>query len=244
MKIILVAFFNVITNASAYAIMEDWDHFTFTQEWPQTACLLGELEQKECAIPPYISSFVIHGLWPSTRNTVGPQKCSNTPFDPMNIKNLTNELNDSWPNLFKTRDEYEFWRHEWVQHGTCAASLKATGTEYLYFRKTLDLMQKFNATKYLNAEKIYPSSKTSYSTADIAAKLSKRIGSDVDLQCYLDKNSRQSKSFLAEIRICMDKKFNVISCRNLVDSNLYFRTKKRPNTELCKGTLIIPEIKG
>lgn len=27
---------------SAHA--SDWDHFTFTQEWPQTTCMLGKVE--------------------------------------------------------------------------------------------------------------------------------------------------------------------------------------------------------
>lgn len=203
------------------------------------------LLQQQCVIPPRITSFVIHGLWPSKGNTKKPVNCSNQTFDPNSIKNLTNELNNAWPNLYKTKDKYEFWRHEWSEHGTCAVSINATGTEYLYFRKTLDLMQTFNATKYLNAENIFPSDEKNYSTDDIAKILFKEIGNDVDLQCYPEQNLRQSsnKNVLAEIRICMDKKFNVISCKNFSDSNMYFRTKKNSDTEPCAGTLIFPEIR-
>lgn len=234
----------LFATTSAYSRVDEWDHFIFSQEWPQTACLLGKLEHKQCLIPSYITSFVIHGLWPSEGNTLGPENCTGTPFDMNLIKNLTNELNHYWPNLYNNTEKDDFWRHEWSTHGTCAVSLEATGTEYLFFRKTLDLMKTYNITTFLNAGKIVPSDTNVYTAAAVESNLSSQLGHDVDLQCFYSKNfGADSKTgILSEVRICMDKKFNVISCKN-PNTKLYFRSGKKAHTETCNGKIRFPEIK-
>ncbi|XP_071162904.1 ribonuclease Oy-like isoform X1 [Mytilus edulis] len=226
--------FLLTSTAGAFSVK--WDHFTFTQEWPQTACLMGKAESKKCYIPDYINSFIIHGLWPSSGKTEGPKNCSSVPFDINKIKNLTDELLHAWPNIYSSTGRYDFWKHEWDTHGTCALSLNTTGTEYLFFRKTLDLMKIYNASRYLSKMNIIPSD-TPYVTKTVQSVIQKALGVMPNLQCYRYK----SDYLLAEIRICMDKRFKLIECPTS-DSTLYW--KRRAETEPCRGGKIyFPEIK-
>lgn len=234
----------VTSQVSAHA--SDWDHFTFTQEWPQTTCMLGKVEKKTCVIPPSITSFVIHGLWPTAGSSEGPSNCSGPDFDMNILKNLTSELNTSWPNLYINTPKVDFWRHEWEAHGKCALSLNTTGTEYLFFRKTLDLMAKFNISRSLNQANIIPDDSKLYSVSNVVAALKKILGVKTDLQCFSGsgENIRAGKrQYLAEIRICMRKTFQLVSCTNNKDTNLYFKSKKKAHTEPCRSKFTFPQIK-
>ena len=234
----------VTSQVSAHA--SDWDRFTFAQEWPQTTCMLGKKEKKTCVIPPSITSFVIHGLWPSSGSSEGPTNCSGPAFNMDTIKNLTSELNNSWPNLYTNTPLIDFWRHEWEAHGRCALTLKTTGTEYLFFRKTLDIMAKFNISRSLNQANVIPDDSKLYSVNNVMAALNKILGVKTNLQCFSSsyENIRAGKhQYLAEIRICMTKTFQLISCTDNENTNVYFKSKKKAYTEPCRGKFTFPQIK-
>lgn len=230
-----------LLTSTAGAFSAKWDHFTFTQEWPQTACLMGKAEHKKCRIPNYINSFIIHGLWPSSGKTEGPKNCSSVHFDINKIKNLTNELQHAWPNIYSNTPPNDFWKHEWYTHGTCALSLNTTGTEYLFFRKTLDLMKIYNASRFLSKMNITPNDTTPYVTKTIESVLQSKLGVVPDLQCYRHKLGKRQPHLLAEIRICMDKQFKLFKCP-YDDSTLYW--SRRSQTQPCsRGKIYFPEIK-
>ncbi|VDI63273.1 ribonuclease T2 [Mytilus galloprovincialis] len=237
----VTAIFLLTSIATTYGAR--WDHFIFAQEWPQTACTMGKKEEhKTCSIPAYINSFIIHGLWPSLGSKEGPKNCKSVPFVMSKIKNLTDELQHAWPNIFRKSRPSDFWKHEWNTHGTCALSLNTTGTEYLFFRKALDLIKTYNASKYLNKVNITPSDTTPYVTKTIENILKKKLGVMPNLQCYRYKSqSGKRKTDLAEIRICMDKQFKLIKCPH-GDSTLYW--SRLSQTQSCRGgEIYIPEIK-
>ncbi|CAC5391613.1 RNASET2 [Mytilus coruscus] len=188
-----------------------------------------------------INSFIIHGLWPSSGKTEGPKNCSSVHFDMNKIKNLTNELQHAWPNIYSNSAPNDFWKHEWKTHGTCALSLNTTGTEYLFFRKTLDLMKKYNASTFLSKMNITPNDTTPYVTKTIESVLQKKLGVMPNLQCYRYKLGKRQTYLLAEIRICMDKQFKLFKCPN-GDSTLYWN--RLSQTQRCYGGKIyFPEIK-
>ncbi|XP_052058386.1 ribonuclease Oy-like isoform X2 [Mytilus californianus] len=239
--IFVTAIFLLPSTAGAFSAK--WDHFTFTQEWPQTACLMGKAEHKKCNIPNYINSFIIHGLWPSSGKTEGPKNCSSVHFDMNKIKNLTNELQHAWPNIYSNTRPDDFWKYEWKTHGTCALSLNTTGTEYLFFRKTLDLMKIYNASMFLSKVNIIPSDTTQYVTKTIESVLQNKLGVMPTLQCYRSEfqSGKRQTNLLAEIRICMTKQFKLIKCPD-GDSTLYWN--RLSQTQRCYGGKIyIPEIK-
>ncbi|CAG2219044.1 RNASET2 [Mytilus edulis] len=158
------------------------------------------------------------------------------------ISNLTDELQHAWLNIFRKSRPSDFWKHEWNTHGTCALSLNTTGTEYLFFRKALDLIKTYNASKFLNKVNITPSDTTPYVTKTIENILKKKLGVMPNLQCYRYKSqSGKRKTDLAEIRICMDKQFKLIKCPH-GDSTLYW--SRLSQTQSCRGgEIYIPEIK-
>ena len=40
-----------------------------------------------------------------------------------------------WTNLFADKPMDDFWKHEWIKHGTCAAQLPVLNSEHKYFQK-------------------------------------------------------------------------------------------------------------
>lgn len=223
--------------------VDSWDQFRFTQEWPQTACIMGKSEDKGCQIPTYINSFTIHGLWPSSRTGMGPANCSGPPFNMALIRNLTAELNTSWPNIFSNTRYDDFWNHEWDTHGKCALSVPQTGTEYLFFKTALDLMRKYNVSRYLNKANITADNKY-HTYAKVDNTIKQQLGVQPDIYCHYGKtNSGKKVMMLAEIRLCMSKSFVLEDCEG--STTLFFKSRKhQPQTEPCskKRPFLFPKI--
>ncbi|KAJ1962372.1 hypothetical protein GGI12_002690 [Dipsacomyces acuminosporus] len=121
-------------------------------------------------------SFTVHGLWPDTCS--GKQLPSNGCDRSRAYTNITGILGANDPELLEQMNKYWpsnkgdnnwFWTHEWVKHGTCVTTLhprcygndKENGyfekKEVLdYFRSILELREKFNLYKALNASGIVP----------------------------------------------------------------------------------------
>ncbi|CAG2228103.1 RNASET2 [Mytilus edulis] len=188
----------------------DWDIFTFTQEWPTTVCVQGEQEHHKCVIPDGVSTWSIHGLWPTKYGTEGPTECRQVPFDANVIKNITSELSKFWANMYADTSDTSFWEHEWTKHGTCAMDLPATATEYLYFRKALDVMKGLDATILLNNKNIMPSDTKVYNVSQLETAIQDQIGVVPRIECAYDQKTR--KHLVYEVEICLSKTFKPISC--------------------------------
>ncbi len=44
------------------------------------------------------------------------------------------QLEAHWTNVHKNAEEFDFWRHEWEKHGTCAMNNYKLDTELKYFQ--------------------------------------------------------------------------------------------------------------
>jgi ribonuclease T2 len=100
------------------AVIEYSVQFTFDQKpldiltlrvtWPKTKCL--DPGKNTCTIDSKVTSWGIHGLWPNYNGGSWPEYCNKSnKFDSNQVKNLLNDLNVLWPNLYSNSDIYSFW---------------------------------------------------------------------------------------------------------------------------------------
>jgi len=203
-----------------------WDHLTFTQQWPATACIAAGHHHR-CVIPEAVSTWTIHGLWPTLKHTRGPYFCNHTwHFNEAEIGDLEPEMEVSWPNLFAESPLTSLWKHEWTKHGTCAASLPALRGEHNYFRKSLDLREKYPIGVLLSKSAIYARSEPKgYNLSDISAALRNQLqGKVVSIQCFFASSSsslssssssssfHSTRQYLYQVEICLNKQFDPIDC--------------------------------
>ncbi|XP_048733907.1 ribonuclease Oy-like [Ostrea edulis] len=196
--------------AAVSAYTEDWDIFTYTQEWPVAVCINGREEHHTCSIPQDVTGWGIHGMWPTKTGTRGPTSCGTQPFDQNAISAILPKLKLLWPNMYSDSSEYSFWEHEWSKHGTCASSLNSTSTEYKYFSKALDLYTRFNGQTLLGKQGIVPSSSATYNIKPTEAALKRELGVNALVQCTYDHDTR--RQVIYEIEICLNKSFEPVDC--------------------------------
>ncbi|XP_078315459.1 ribonuclease Oy-like isoform X2 [Crassostrea virginica] len=196
--------------AAVSAYSDDWDIFTYTQEWPVAVCVKGKEEHHTCGIPPGVQGWGIHGLWPTKTGTEGPTSCGSQPFNEHAITPLLPHLKILWPNMYSDTSTTSFWEHEWSKHGTCASSLNATSTEFRYFSKALDLYARFNGQTMLGNQGIVPSTTATYDIKATEAALKKELGVNALVQCAYDHNTR--RQIVYEIEICLNKNFEPVDC--------------------------------
>lgn len=103
------------------------------------------------------NNHTIHGLWPQLSEHRWPEFCTTEKFDINQIQNLVPILNIVWPSVNSRHDneynEYnevcgdddnginiysnnDFWKHEWMRHGTCNYN---HFNQYHYFDKAVEL---------------------------------------------------------------------------------------------------------
>ena len=154
--------------------------------------------------------WTIHGLWPSKYGSKGPNGCqTGENFDIEKLQSILEDLKKFWPDVLKRPDPNSFWKHEWEKHGTCATEIEAIENQLEYFKKGLELNWIHSIEKYLENFGINPGD--SYTADNILNSISTQTGSQAAIQC--DKFGE--KFFLREIRICFDKNFGVVTCKNI-----------------------------
>ncbi|MBV8550005.1 MAG: ribonuclease T2 [Acidobacteriaceae bacterium] len=82
----------------------DFDYYVLSLSWSPEFCY-NHQSSPECS-EHY--GFIVHGLWPQSRNGYGPEFCSHAP-GPADIHSYLRIMPD--PGLI---------RHEWAAHGTCS----------------------------------------------------------------------------------------------------------------------------
>ncbi|XP_062566794.1 ribonuclease Oy-like, partial [Saccostrea cucullata] len=176
----------LVLCSTVYAYSDEWDIFTYTQEWPVAVCIKGKEEHHSCSIPQGVQGWGIHGMWPTKTGTEGPTSCGTQPFNTDAISVLLPHLKILWPNMYSDTSEYSFWEHEWSKHGTCASSLNVTSTEYRYFSKALDLYTRYNGQTLLANQGIVPSHTATYNIKPTEAALKRELGVNALVQCTYD----------------------------------------------------------
>ncbi|XP_043462281.1 ribonuclease Oy-like [Leptopilina heterotoma] len=204
--ILLVAFAD-FSNAD-----NEYDILLFIQQWPITACLQHEKNLKEC----YFCNnafWNIHGIWP-TKNYPGksPENCDlYHPFNERHLLSIKKELSCKWYNVFDKKIE-NFWSWEWQKHGTCAMDLPAMNSQYKYFQQGLLWSKHYVIGNILMSKNIIKGK--SYSYKAIQAALTSGLKVTPQVMCHKDKSGK--KQFLHEVRICIDKKLQLIDCHGHV----------------------------
>jgi len=191
----------------------DWDMLVFAQVWPETACIEGNLtHQYACSIAQNISTWTVHGIWPTLNGTLGPNYCNDSDkFNPAPIQPLLSQLTEYWPNLHTDESFYSFWIHEWEKHGTCAGSLPVLRGEYNYFNTGLMLNKKFDILNLLTAHQLVPSSQ-GYDYISLKASLKEILGGEISFVCFYEK--KYGTQYLLQVDICLNKSFQVVDCKH------------------------------
>uniref|UniRef100_A0ABD2X8D2 Uncharacterized protein n=1 Tax=Trichogramma kaykai TaxID=54128 RepID=A0ABD2X8D2_9HYME len=200
-------------NAQHPVAVANYDLLIFTQSWPPTSCY--EWEEKspkhECNLPPN-EEWSIHGIWPTQNHTMGPFFCNESlHFDLAALEPLRAKLEVKWIDVHKGGKPHEFWKHEWEKHGTCAIDIEEVSNEKKYFQKGLDLIEKYDMKGVLAQAGL--ALNRSYDLQDYLAAVKKVLGTNAYVECV--RNHKKNESYLSELRICFDKKFQLIDCNGI-----------------------------
>jgi len=190
----------------------DFDMIVFAQQWPETVCIQGNLTKHyACAIAKNVSTWTVHGLWPTMNGTLGPNYCNDSNrFQPGPVAPLVSELTEYWPNLHTDDTFYGFWTHEWDKHGTCAQSLPALQGEYNFFNMGLILNKKLNTLRMLSDQN-YPPRIEGYDYPTMKKAFTDALGAEPTFGCFYQK--KYGTQYLMQIDICLDKSFEVVDCK-------------------------------
>lgn len=177
----------------------EWNKLILVHQWPVTVCKMAE---KQCEqLPNY---WTLHGLWPDKS-----EMCNDSwPFDLSNIQDLLEDMNKWWPNILHPNCSY-FWKHEWIKHGTCAASLSCLDSQHKYFSKVLDLYSSVDLNSVLEKYGIKPSK--TYKVKEIKDAVFNAFGIIPKIQCLPPQQSEDLQT-LGQIEICLTKDFNMENC--------------------------------
>ncbi|KAL1501427.1 hypothetical protein ABEB36_006747 [Hypothenemus hampei] len=189
----------------------DFDYFIFSQRWPLTTCAEWEATKSgnTCNLPQDKHLWTIHGIWPTKTGQEGPLFCpSSIHFNPDELAPIINDLTTYWVNVEANTKLNSFWAHEWKKHGTCASVLPLLDSVTNYFRMGLKWNRDYDIASILSKEGIEPGN--SYDVATIYNAIKNSINKEPSIQCVIDKETKES--YISEIRICLDKNFQVIDC--------------------------------
>ncbi|CAI9777382.1 unnamed protein product [Fraxinus pennsylvanica] len=184
------------------------------QQWPKAFC---DLKNRKCLRTP--NNFTLHGLWPD--NYIGQlSNCAGAAFHAITDQNLISRLESGWPDLlqlnYKGARGQSFWKHEWVEHGTCSTTPK----DYeAYFNLAVDLKNEHYILRTLRQSGIQPAvcTPSGQSTVNIYGVNSSIVGatrSQIQIRCKINKqNKKKPRTLLYEIIICYDSTgTTVINC--------------------------------
>lgn len=80
-----------------------------------------------------------------------------------------------------------FWKHEWLKHGTCAASVESLNTELKYFQQALNWFKDYNLIEALTLRGIKPKPiSDGYNVNDISIAINSAIGRNPFIGCVHD----------------------------------------------------------
>ncbi|XP_064602942.1 ribonuclease Oy-like [Liolophura sinensis] len=190
-----------------------WSYFVYTQQWPVAACIDGNATGHVCVIPQNVTTWTIHGLWPSDPKTAeGPVNCNSSwKFDERQIYTLEDDLKKFWPNLYTESETTKFWAHEWDKHGTCSTNLPSTNNEHNYFSTGLLLNKLYNLTRLFEHYSVFPGK--AYTLYEFQRAINETYRHPANIECVFKKDSgNEETQYIYQIELCLDKSFNVIEC--------------------------------
>jgi len=188
----------------------NFDYLILRQIWPATSCMFpGE---HTCAIAKNITTWVVHGLWPSIKTEIGPAFCNKSlPFNFDSIKWLLPRMLKFWPNLYTNTPLDSFWKHEWEKHGTCALGLPQIKSESDYFNLTLGLRDDYDFGSILELKSIVPDDTLLLDVDKVKNAIRSQLNVEPMLVCYVLKDS--DIQYLSQMQICLSKSFELVDCQ-------------------------------
>ncbi|KAK9713173.1 hypothetical protein RND81_06G008800 [Saponaria officinalis] len=169
-------------------------------QWPVTVCLVEQCKEKKTPPP---ESFKLHGLWPcNTYWNSSVEKCPGSDFSGPALDDMRGDLLTYWPSLLQP--ENQFWKHEWLVHGTCSG----LPLEH-YFADGVRLTR-LNAPQILSAL-----SKSGIKPGDVKETpiairdaIANNFGVRPKLACVFD----NPIYLLKEIHLCLDQNYKFKDC--------------------------------
>ncbi|KAL4640885.1 ribonuclease T2-like [Arapaima gigas] len=210
--------------ASSFKLMSDqWSKLILTHHWPETFCI-----KEQCSTD--LNYWTLHGLWPNK----GAMCNSSWHFNASQIQDLMPEMEKYWPDLLSKGPTIStaFWKHEWVKHGTCAASLEALDSEHKYFSKALELYQKLDLNGTLRKANIIPR-KTNYTLEQIEGAIINHYAVRPKIQCIQEQG--EEAQILGQIEICFNREFQLMNCENNEYDNWYILNDVLPSDLYTSG---------
>lgn len=200
-----------------------------------------EKESKnKCSLPTLRDIWTIHGIWPTKLRTEGPNFCNKTwHFDPNQLFPFEQQLMIYWLNIEKNTPLYSLWKHEWIKHGTCAASIPDLDNEAKYFKCGLDWIGKYDMKSVLAKGGVVPNQSQGYKAEDIFYAVKSVLKKNPTVECVTDKKT--GKLFINEIRICFDKNLTLIDCDGIKHPKLHVPGPIITNCDPSK-TILYPDV--
>lgn len=212
----------------------NFDYFAFRQIWPPSSCMFPG--KNTCKIPENVTTWVVHGLWPSVNSGMSPTFCDESyPFDYNSIKWLVPLLLEFWPNLYTNTPIDSFWKHEWDKHGTCAVSL--VKNESGYFNVSLALRDHFDFGPILKGSNIVPDDTLLYDLNKIKYAIKSVLGVEPLVTCYVLRDS--NVQYLSQMQFCLSKQFELIECEIDSINLIKLAIDKTPEETHCQQGLPI-----
>jgi len=155
-----------------------WDYIEYVTRWAGT-------EGYGRALPENVTSFTLHGLWPTRNDGSYPSFCNQSaPFDPSQISTLVDTLREVWYD-YEQGDGFSFWSHEWDKHGTCASSYPLMDSQFNFFSQAIQVHQGLDLMGILANSQITPDPSNTYTQAQFIKAITAGIGfapSEVDCE--------------------------------------------------------------
>jgi len=211
---------------------QNFDYFTYAEQWPAAFCAVANYNRPgTCAYNNTITTgWTIHGLWPDVYQGNFPSDChvGDFTFDPTKVTSLYGQLEGQWPNLIVGEPLWDFWKHEWEKHGTCAESVPMFAGELNYFSQALMINKAQNTAGKLAAAGFVPSNTTMYTLTQLKTALKTFIPFNVETECVYNQNT--DTNYLAGIRVCIDKTKKYMDC----PSQQVQSVRNLPNPQQCR----------
>ena len=172
----------------------DFDYFVLSLSWSPTYCDGPQArdDTQQCG-PGKRFAFVVHGLWPQYRSG-WPESCQTDETW------VPNEIINGMLDIMPSR---RLIIHEWKKHGTCSGlSMKD------YFRGTRLLFEKIRIpARYLSPQS--PVMTTPEQLVNDFVKTNRGLTADMlSVQC----GNARDRARLSELRVCLDRRGNFMSC--------------------------------
>ncbi|XP_051168047.1 ribonuclease Oy-like [Leptopilina boulardi] len=193
---------------SSITFVNDFEFIVFSQQWLKSTCIKLQIPTNKCNVPQQ-DYWTIHGVWPNRHGKIQPSNCRpDLEFNLHELDNIRDKLEIKWRSALDKMG-YDFWKHEWDKHGTCSIRLNSMNTIEKYFYMGLKLNKIYDIQYILERSNIIPGRR--YPISKILNALDEKLGVLPQVTCI--RGGKDKDQFLEEVRICMDKEFKLISCK-------------------------------